>query len=382
MRQAMAKVEAANPPNETAQAAAVLKEGAGADEKLKADHAKAAEKAAEDAAGPDPEASERARKGWETRRENEAKAAAEAAKPAEQPAAKAAETAPAPEQAAVESKFKEPPKRFVLNDKADWDKVPESVRAEIDRGFRNLEEGFTKHKEGAERWAKLADFEKLSQQYYKRPFEETAANYIEMDKLLSQDLLAGLERIVGSRGYKDGEGNYHPYTLKQIAQHVLEQEGVERFDNESADLKREIANLKREMADMRNGSQQRQQSETETRRTGIQKQIDAFAKDAPRWAELESHVSKILNSDLVDRTGDPVADLKAAYEMANRLNPAPSLSPPAPEIPSPDPEAQRRKGQASVSGAPGNGSAPAAKKPAPQTIRDAIHMAKARVGVA
>ena len=66
----------ARTPGEVDKAAAVLKEGRGADDKLDAPHteavdqAKAAEKAATDAA-------ERARKGWETRRANAEQAKAE-----------------------------------------------------------------------------------------------------------------------------------------------------------------------------------------------------------------------------------------------------------------------------------------------------------------
>lgn len=389
MRMAMEKVNAAS--SETNQAAAVLKEGAGADEKLKTDAEKALTSAA-DAERAATDASERAKKGWETRRANQDKTEAETrqaetiqktAQEAAKAAAEAVQPKPTEQPKPAETKYPDAPKWMTKAVAAEWAKLPESVREEVVKRSEAFDKGIEQYKTGADRWNELGDFEKLSQEHYKRPLKETLSNYVELDKLLSTDLLAGLERIVGSRGWKDDQGKYHPFTLKQIAEHVMAQEGVETFNNESMELNRKLDAALRKIDELEKGQTRKQESEAESRRSSIQKQIDTFAKEAPRWAELEGDIAKVLKSDLIDRTGDPVADLKAAYEFADkRLKPAPSLSPPAPELPAPDPEAQTRKGTASVSGAPGSGSNPAVKKPSPQTARDAIKMAMAKVGVA
>lgn len=364
------------PANETEKAVAVLREGQGADDKLAAERTTNADKA-ETAS----EASERARKGWETRRANaekpevEAKpAVAEAPKPAEP--AKPAEPVKAPEPSRYQA-----PARLAPEAKAVWDAAPESLRAEVVRMHDELTAGITKHKAEAERFAPLADFEKRSQEVYNQPLAATLKNYVELDELLSTDPLAGLERIVSSMTYKDDAGKTHNWTLKQLAQYVTEQD-AETFDNKNLDLERKLDAALKKIDSLEQGLTQNRESETQKRQASITSQIEAFAKEAPRYAELETHILKLLKSDLIDRSGDPARDLKAAYELAERLNPAPSLSPPAPEIPAPDLAAQTRRGQASVSGAPGPGSNPVGKKPVPTSNRDAVKQAFASLGIA
>lgn len=367
-------------PTETEKAAAVLREGPGADDKLVEAATKAAEKAA-----ADPEASERAKRGWETRKANAEKAAEKAAEPAKAANAPAEPAKPAtteaPKPAPVESKYKAAPERFVPEAKAEWEKVPEPVRAEIDRTIKNLEQGHAKYREAAERYAPLAEFEKRSQEAYKQPLVDTLKNYVQLDELLQTDLLAGLDRIVSSMDLKDREGN--PLGLRDVAAHIVGQPEGKSFQNENASLKSQLAAMERKLAQIENGFTETRKTETETRQASVAKQIEDFASKAPRWAELETHVLKALKSDFIPKTGDPAKDLEAAYKFVEeKISPAPSLSPPAPDIPATDPEAHRRKGLASVSGAPGNGSSPAARPPVPNSAREAIRMAMSRTGIA
>ena len=376
-REAISKaMEAVNarPANETERATAVLREGAGADERLDAERAANAEKG-ETAS----EASERAKRGWETRRANAEKPAETKPEPvkAEAPAQPAQPVAPKPEP----SKY-QPPSRLAPEAKAAWDAAPEPLRAEVVRMHDELTAGLTKYKTEAERFAPLADYEKRSQEVYKQPLADTLKNYVEMDELLASDPLAGLERIVSSmQPWTDEQGKQHPWTLKTLAQYVVEQEGVDNFDNNvNRDLERKLDAAMKKIENLEKGFTQTRETETQQRQKSITAQIEKFASEAPRYAELETHIVKLLKSDLIDRTGDPALDLKAAYELAERLNPAPSLKPPAPDLPAPDPAAQTRRGSASVSGAP-SGSNPG-RQPVPETNRDAIKKAFATMGIA
>lgn len=375
-------------PGETDRAAAVLKDGPGADERLDADHAKAGEDAAR-AAETEAERSERARRGWETRRENADKAKAteaqtktitEAVKaaipgqpPAEQPAAQT--------QTPVATKYAAPPKRFAGLGEGDWDKVPETVRGEIDRTIRNLEDGHLKYKESADRYAELAEFEQMSQEYYKQPLKETMKNYAELDRLLHTKPLEAFERLASSMTYEGEDGKTYNWTLKQLAQHIVDQD-QDTFTSPTSDLERKLETALQKIEQLEKGHNQVRETEVEQRKQTIAQKIQSFASEAPRYQELEGKILSVLKSDLIERTGDPLADLKAAYEVAERLNPAPSLKPPAPEIPASDPAAQRQKGSASVSGAPGSGSSLATRKPAATSNRDAIKMALRQSGIA
>ena len=136
----------ARAPGETDRAAAVLKEGAGADQKLDATHKDAVTKAT-DAEKAVNEAAERAKKGWETRRANAEQAKAEertagqvaeavkAALPEQQPA-------PAPEAkpATVETKHPDAPiaaQDVVITVPASFDPAARELTAEAARAAGN-----------------------------------------------------------------------------------------------------------------------------------------------------------------------------------------------------------------------------------------------------
>ena len=388
--QAAMKTVESRTPNETDKAAAVLKAGSGADDAVVSEHDEAVQ-TAQKALDSAKDASERAKRGWETRKANEAKAADEA-KTAETidktVAAKVAEATAKVEPAKVEdkaqpasdAKFKEPPQRFTQQAKAEWEKVPEPVKAEIDRSLRELQQGIDKYKGDADKWTPLADYEKRSQEVYKQPLTKTLENYVQLDEMLATDPLAALERIVSNMTYEDENGEKQNWTLKQMAQYIAEQD-TDTFQNPQADLQRELAAVRRELAEVKSGFTDRQKMEAETRTKSVESQVEAFAKSNPRFDELFPDMELILSSPKFQRTGDPVADLKTAYEKAERLNPAPSLSAPAPDLPARNTAAQTRNGTASVTGAPSSGSNPA-KKPAPTSTRDALKAAFAAKGLA
>lgn len=373
IRKAMETVNT-RPANETEKAVAVLREGKGADERLASERTENAQK--QETAS---EASERAKAGWETRRANAEKAAAEA---------KVAEAAPKPAEAPpvqppakpVEASKYEPPARLTAEAKAVWKDAPETLRAEVVRMHDEMTAGLTKHKESAEKYAPLADYERRSQEVYGQPLTETLKNYVELDEMLTTDPLAALERIVSGIKWTDDNGAEHNWTLKQMAEYIASQD-QDTFVNENSELKRELASVRREMAELRNGLTQRQQMEVQQRTQTVEQQVQKFAADKPRFDELYEHMEVLLSSPKFQKSGDIIADLTKAYDMAERLNPAPTLSPPAPEIPAPDPTAQTRKGQASLAGAPGAGSNPA-RKPVPTSNRDAIKQALSAVGLA
>jgi len=377
-------------PNETDKAAAVLKGGSGADDTAIGEHDQAVA-SAEKALASAKEASERGKKSWETRRANEAKAAEEAktsetidktvaAKVAEATAKIEPQKAEDKPQPVSDTKFKEPPQRFAQPAKAEWEKVPEPVKAEIDRSLRELQQGMDKYKGEAEKWTPFHDYEKRSQEVYGQPLQKTLENYIQLDEMLVSDPMAAMERLASGLTYEADDGNQYYHTLKTFAEQVLNSP-QESFDTENNELKRELASMKRQMAEIQNGFTQRQQAEVQQRTQSVEQQIGKFAAEQPRFDELFDHVEMFLSSPKFQKSGDPVTDLRKAYEMAERLNPAPSLSPPAPDLPARNTAAQTRIGTASVTGAPSSGSNPA-KKPAPTSTRDALKAAFAAKGLA
>jgi len=384
IRQAMAQVETRQ-PNETEKAAAVLKEGAGADDQLVTDRRSAAEKAIADTEATSA-AAERAKKGWETRRANQEKTEAETAQAAQidkavaekvkeataaTEAAKPVETKPA-EAKPIDTKHPDAPKWMTKQAAGEWAKLPEVMREEIVKRSEAFDKGITQYKQSADRWTELEEYEKLSQDAYKRPLKETLETYIEIDRGLSTDPLGTIEeKILKPMGY----------TLRQVAEHVMGQEPTDS-GSEIAELRKTVADLNRQLSSVTTDITTRQKQEAQQRQTNVLTQVETFAKENARFDELYADMETFLSSPKFEPQMEGIARLKAAYERAERLNPAPSFSPPAPDIPAPNSAAQTRAGTASVSGAPGPGSNPVAKKLVPSTNRDAIRQALGRVGLA
>ena len=112
----------------------------------------------------------------------------------------------------------------------------------------------------------------------------------------------------------------------------------------------------------------------ETRQTATAREVEAFARENPRFDELSESIAKLLSTGMA-------TTLPEAYGMAERLNPAsqPAASTPPASPAKPDPEAQTLKASKSVTGAPSSGSNPASRKPSSST-RDSIDWAFAQTG--
>ena len=384
----------ARTPGEVDKAAAVLKEGRGADDKLDANHKDAVSKAT-DAERAVNEAAERAKKGWETRRAN-----AEQAKAEERTAGQVAEavkaalpeqqSAPAPEAkpAQVETKHPDAPKWMTKQSASEWQKLPEVVREEIVKRSEAFDQGITKYKESADRWSELTEYEQLSRDYYGQPLKDTLNRYVDLDRGLGNPdtQLATLEKLVSQMKYTAEDGNQYNWDMPTLAQYVLEQsqQGVDSFQNPQADLQRELADVKKQLAEFKNGfserETQRQQQERERSTNMLQDQIADFANKNDRFNELYEQIEVELHNPRFEAGKDPIQRLSKAYEKVAKLNPPPSLSPPAPDLPAQDAAVQSRRGTASITGAP-SGSTPAGKRPVASSPREAARMALSKMGM-
>lgn len=278
----------------------------------------------------------------------------------------------------------EPPKHLSAQAKADWLKTPESVRTEFNRRETEMAAGIEKYKADATAFDAIREFDTLAKESG-TTIKEAMANYVGIERQLRADPIEGLAQICHNLGF----------SLVDIAQHVvnsIQEDGAAADPAAPADprdgvireLRQEISRLGGEVGNVSKTIQDQQRERVEA---DIGSKVQSFASDkekAPRWAELEPEILKIIKGDGAYRLSDklaPLESLSEAYKLADRLNPAP----PAPVIPAaqtrvpdPDPAAQTRKGSLSVTGSPGNGSDPS-PRPAP-SIGEAVRRARAVVG--
>lgn len=252
----------------------------------------------------------------------------------------------------------EPPARLSAEAKAAWVAAPPALKADIHRTISEMEQGIAKYRETASRWdAEIKPYEQLAQAYG-MDIKGVLADYEGMARMMATNPVQVFDTLA----------KRHGFTLQDVAAKVLGQD----LDEYAKQTSQEIARLQQENMELRRQTQtftQRQQQE-------VQSFIADFAVRNPRYSELEPQIAGILRSGLVTAT-EPRMRLQEAYEIADRLKPAPRTAP-APQTPAI--ADQTRKGQLSITGAPGSGSNPANRK-TPASAREALDRAFDQFGL-
>jgi hypothetical protein len=259
----------------------------------------------------------------------------------------------------------EPPARFSADAKAAWATAPEAVRAETHRALKELSDGLSQYQQVFE---PLKPFYQLAQKF-DTTVHETLERYVGLDFALvsnrPEERLGAIEKVLDYAGISPKE--YAAFIMGQKPDEEQSQN-----DRTIRELRQELAELKNQMGGVSKSLQQRREDET-------LKQVEAFAEENPRLKELEFQklVFRLLSTHMAD-------DLKSAFDMASRLNPAPAdstqttaASTAATTRPN---AAQTRNGNLSITGGPGSGSNPAKRK-APSTARESVDNAFASLGL-
>lgn len=246
------------------------------------------------------------------------------------------------------------PVRFSADAKAEWEKTPPAVRAETQRAMRELETGIEKYRQTVEPLKPWLDYAAKNNQ----TLPEALERYRNVEQELIADPVKGLDTICRNMGF----------TLRDVAAQLTGQKPEEttaRTENYIAQLQNKIAALEEQVGGVTKTIEgQREQ--------GIRQQIDAFAAQPgrERFDELSDKIALFISKGVA-------SDLAEAYDMADRLNPAPSRLPP----PQTAPLAHTQKAHLSVQGAPSSGSNPAHRQRSASTS-EALQRAFAATGLA
>lgn len=239
------------------------------------------------------------------------------------------------------------PTRFAEAARAEWDKTPEPVRAEVNRAFREMESGIAQYRQAYEPLKQYDEMARASG----TTLDAALQNYVGLENQLRQDPMRGLEAVCQNLGT----------TLRDVAAKVMGQPVPEK-DAVIGGLQSELAALKQQIGGVQQTFQQQREAQTVTT-------VESFAAANPRFDELSGEIATMLKTGYA--TG-----LQDAYDKAARLNPAPAPAVPA----APPPAPQTRKSALSVNGAPTSGSNPANRQRS-ATTGDAISRAFEQVGL-
>ena len=199
--------------------------------------------------------SESAKKGAETRRKNaEAKKEAEAAESAkeadkrvkdaetradkaEKAAEKAAKASEATSQSAEKSVGEsetQAPREWSKEAKADWDATPQTVRDQVTRMQGEFEQGFAKHKEGAEKYKTIERFEPLAERH-NTTMERVLEDYAQLDQAMRTNPMQTIATIA----------QRHNVNLTEMAENILGQQTSETYKTMETNLNKAVNHIRK-----------------------------------------------------------------------------------------------------------------------------------------
>jgi hypothetical protein len=263
---------------------------------------------------------------------------------AKAPAKDAPEAKAEPGQSEGRERRYEPPARFNEQSKAEWEKAPDSVKAEVHRAIKNLEDGYTKHKEAAERYEQIRQFDENAKANG-GDIKELLTKVGTFEQTMKSNPLAALNfalREIGPRG-PDGS----PITIDDIVAHVHGQSDDQRLQAAHS----RIQELESQIQHMETAAK-------------VPDMVAEFAAANERFEELSPLIETLLQEGTAQT-------LEGAYKIAESIKPV-SASPatqqdtlqasPAAETASSAPTAPNPAGQKSISGAPSSGTSSGGKK--------------------
>lgn len=264
-----------------------------------------------------------------------------------------------------------PPARFLPRAKEQWASVPEDVKGEVHRALENAEKGMAEYRESHEFRKELRDFEQMAKASG-TTVKQAIENYVAIDQQLRQNPVAALERILQSVGI----------TPQQYAQHVMGKAQQQQQNPNHApmqQMQRQIEQMTQTIQQLTQGSQQDRES---ARLAEVQRTIiEPFKASHPRYEELQGDIYFFLNSDKIPSTLSEHQRLETAYDMAERINPAPFAAPQGRVTPALTPERPiNPAGEKSIKGTPTPGTNLAGDK-GKLSPRDAIRAAAAEHGI-
>ena len=227
----------------------------------------------------------------------------EAAK-VEQPAQQAA-----PVEQAAPAQAGSPPPGWSVKSKSEWDKLPENIRADIAKREQEVSDGFKQYS-GMKELMPYVEMAQRSGTTLKAALD----NYTGIENLLRQDPIRGLRQVAANMGI-DPQTLAAAFAPQQPSQ-PADPSNAQPFD--PSILQQYINPLTQELTTLKHQLTQQQQAEQARQQSVINTALERFKSDpAHRYFEnVEPLMSQLISSGIVPRTGDHMADLKAAYDAA------------------------------------------------------------------
>jgi len=222
---------------------------------------------------------------------------------------------------------------------AAWDKVPDEVRADAHRMYREISQAFTKYKGAHDAMQAIAPYDQMAREQG-TTLARVLENHVGIEAKLREDPIGGLEVIVHNLNLQTPDGQ--KLTLRDLAWHHLnqtpEQQQLIQQRNEAQAVRLQLEQMRREQEALANEYRRMQYAQHFQTTRGA---VDQYAGQRPRFDEL---------GPLIHREVQLGFPLDEAYRRAELLAGPPTAAQTRTQTP-----AQTRTPDRSISGAPSGG---------------------------
>jgi hypothetical protein len=237
------------------------------------------------------------------------------------------------------------PAKFLPDAKEKWANTPRPVQRDVENMIREREAESEQYREVTERYERVRQYDEVARQNG-RDLGESLAQVVQFETMMQTSPVAALNMALQTAGPRKADGS--AFSLFEVAQFIVEQgpEGYQRLMQQGRPQQQQredprIAQLQQEL----------QRTKMEAVTNGV---IAPFKAEHPRFDELEPYIASFLNSDMIPKTLSPSDRLAAAYDMAERINPASHVAPQADADLDRDRAGDTFSGTKSIKSAPGS----------------------------
>ena len=270
-----------------------------------------------------------------------------------------------------EGKAPEPPARFMPAEKELWRHVPNQLKSAVARIEREYAAETETYRESRQFHEELREYDELAKRTG-TTVKEALKSYVELEQSFARDPSGTLPRLLQKVGMNPMQAvlavlKSAGATPQQFAEHVRLNPG--QYQGQAMQPARQPAQPAPDPMASRAMQEVQDLKHHLVRQEVLTNVVDPFRAEHPRFDELQEDIAFFLNSGKIPDSMDDFERLAAAYDMADRINPASYRDEPQAEPAQPTALVNPVAGKKSIRGAPTGGKAPAMRTP---SIRDAL----------
>ncbi len=270
-----------------------------------------------------------------------------------------------------EGKAPEPPARFMPAEKELWRHVPNQLKSAVARIEREYAAEAEQYQASRQFHEELREYDELAKTH-NTTVKEALASYVGFEQSFAKDPEGTLPRLLQRVNMNPMQAvlailKSAGATPQQFAEHVRLNPG--QYQGQAMQPMRQPAQPAPDPMASRAYEEVQELKHHLVRQEVLTNVVDPFRAEHPRFDELQEDIAFFLNSGKIPDSMDDFERLAAAYDMADRINPASYRDEPQAEPAQPTALVNPVAGKKSIRGAPTGGKAPAMRTP---SIRDAL----------